>query len=223
MKDLYTIEGGLFLKVCEIFTSIQGESSYSGLPCTFVRLMGCNLRCAYCDTTFAYDEGIELSEEEIMRKIRHAGIDLVEITGGEPLLQKEIYHFTERLIEEGHKVLIETNGSLSIQDIDRRIVVILDMKTPASGMSDKMDFSNLQQIREKDEIKFVITDRNDYEWSKEIIDRFDLTNKCHLLFSPAYGILATESLARWMIEDKLQARLNLQLHKYIFGPEKRKV
>jgi 7-carboxy-7-deazaguanine synthase len=223
MKDLYTIEGGLSLKVCEIFTSIQGESSYAGLPCTFVRLMGCNLRCAYCDTTFAYDEGIELSEDEIMRKIRQAGIGLVEITGGEPLLQKEIYHFTENLIEEGHKVLIETNGSLSIQDIDRRVVVILDMKTPASGMSDKMDFSNLQQIRGKDEIKFVITDRNDYEWSKEIIGRFDLTNKCHLLFSPAYGILATESLARWMIEDKLQARLNLQLHKYIFGPEKRRV
>jgi 7-carboxy-7-deazaguanine synthase len=152
------------LKVCEIFTSIQGESSYAGTPCTFVRLMGCNLRCAYCDTTFAYDEGIELAEGEIMQKIRHAGIDLVEITGGEPLLQKEIYHFTETLLEEGHRVLIETNGSLSIQGIDRRVVVILDMKTPASGMSDKMDFSNLEKIRENDEIKFVITDRNDYDW-----------------------------------------------------------
>jgi 7-carboxy-7-deazaguanine synthase len=211
------------LKVCEIFTSIQGESSYAGIPCTFVRLMGCNLRCSYCDTTFAYDEGIELSEEEIMRKIRLAGIDLVEITGGEPLLQREVYHFTENLIEERYRVLIETNGSISIKDIDKRAVVVVDLKTPASGMSDKMDFSNLNEIKHNDEIKFVITDRNDYEWSKDIIYRFDLMNKCHLLLSPAYGILAADTLARWMIDDKVRARLNLQLHKYIFGPEKRMV
>ncbi len=211
------------LKVCEIFTSIQGESSYAGIPCTFVRLMGCNLRCSYCDTTFAYDEGIELSEEEIMRKIRLAGIDLVEITGGEPLLQREVYHFTEKLIEERYRVLIETNGSVSIKDIDKRAVVVLDLKTPASGMSDKMDFSNLNEIKHNDEIKFVITDRNDYEWSKDIIYRFDLMDKCHLLLSPAYGILAADTLARWMIDDKVRARLNLQLHKYIFGPEKRRV
>ena len=211
------------LKVCEIFTSIQGESSYAGIPCTFVRLMGCNLRCSYCDTTFSYDEGIELSEEEIMRKIRLAGIDLVEITGGEPLLQREVYHFTEKLIEERYRVLIETNGSISIKDIDKRAVVVLDLKTPASGMSDKMDFSNLNEVKHNDEIKFVITDRNDYEWSKNIIYRFDLMNKCHLLLSPAYGILAADTLARWMIDDKVRARLNLQLHKYIFGPEKRRV
>ena len=211
------------MKVCEIFTSIQGESSYAGIPCTFVRLMGCNLRCSYCDTTFAYDEGIELSEEEIMRKIRLAGIDLVEITGGEPLLQREVYHFTEKLIEERYRVLIETNGSISIKDIDKRAVVVLDLKTPASGMSDKMEFSNLNEIKHNDEIKFVITDRNDYEWSKDIIYRFDLMNKCHLLLSPAYGILAADTLARWMIDDKVRARLNLQLHKYIFGPEKRRV
>jgi len=211
------------LKVCEIFTSIQGESSYAGIPCTFVRLMGCNLRCSYCDTTFSYDEGIELSEEEIMRKIRLAGMDLVEITGGEPLLQREVYHFTEKLIEERYRVLIETNGSISIKDIDKRAVVVLDLKTPASGMSDKMDFSNLNEVKHNDEIKFVITDRNDYEWSKNIIYRFDLMNKCHLLLSPAYGILAADTLARWMIDDKVRARLNLQLHKYIFGPEKRRV
>ncbi len=211
------------LKVCEIFTSIQGESSYAGIPCIFVRLMGCNLRCSYCDTTFAYDEGIELSEEEIMRKIRLAGIDLVEITGGEPLIQSEVYHFTEKLIEERYRVLIETNGSISIKDIDKRAVVVLDLKTPASGMSDKMDFSNLTEIKHNDEIKFVITDRNDYEWSKDIIYRFALMNKCHLLLSPAYGILAADTLARWMIDDKVRARLNLQLHKYIFGPEKRRV
>ena len=216
-------EDTLQLKVCEIFTSIQGESSYAGLPCTFVRLMGCNLRCSYCDTTFAYDEGIELTEEEILRKIRLAGIDLVEITGGEPLLQRGVRHFTKRLIGEGYKVLIETNGSVSIKDIDKNAIIVLDLKTPASGMSDKMDFSNLDEIKDKDEIKFVITDRNDYEWSKDIIHRFGLMKKCHLLLSPAYGIIAPETLAMWVIDDRLRVRLNLQLHKYIFGPEKRRV
>jgi 7-carboxy-7-deazaguanine synthase len=211
------------LKICEIFTSVQGESSYAGMPCAFVRLMGCNLRCSYCDTTFAYDEGIELSEEDILTKIRHAGIGLVEITGGEPLLQKEIYPFIKRLIEEGHEVLVETNGSLSTKDIDRRAVVILDIKTPGSGMSDRMDFSNLNEIKKDDEVKFVITGRDDYEWTKDIINRFSLMNKCGLLLSPGFGILSPEDLARWMIEDKLRARLNLQLQKYIFGPEKRRV
>ncbi len=211
------------MKVCEIFTSVQGESSYAGMPCAFVRLMGCNLRCSYCDTTFAYDEGIELSEEDILTKIRHAGIGLVEITGGEPLLQKEIYPFIKRLLEEGHEVLVETNGSLSIKDIDRRAVIILDIKTPGSGMSDRMDFSNLNEIKKNDEVKFVITGRDDYEWTMDIIDRFSLMNKCRLLLSPGFGILAPEDLARWMIEDKLRARLNLQLQKYIFGPEKRRV
>jgi 7-carboxy-7-deazaguanine synthase len=217
------VNRGGSLKVCEIFTSIQGESSYAGMPCTFVRLMGCNLRCSYCDTTFAYDEGTTLSVEEIMEKIRRAGIGLVEITGGEPLLQKDVYPFTESLIDEGYKVLIETNGSVSVREIDKRAVVILDLKTPASGMSDKMDFSNIDEVKRNDEIKFVITDRNDYEWSREIIDRFGLEGKCNLLFSPAFGILAPETLSRWMIDDRVRARLNLQLHKYIFGPEKRRV
>jgi 7-carboxy-7-deazaguanine synthase len=214
---------GRALKVCEIFTSIQGESSYAGRPCTFVRLMGCNLRCSYCDTTFAYDEGIELSEEDILTKIGRTGIGLVEITGGEPLVQREVYPFMKRLIEEGYEVLIETNGSLSIKEIDRRAVVILDIKTPGSGMSERMDYSNLDEIKKEDEVKFVITDREDYEWTKDIIERFSLTNKSGLLLSPAFGILAPEDLARWMIEDRLRARLNIQLQKYIFGPEKRRV
>jgi 7-carboxy-7-deazaguanine synthase len=211
------------LKICEIFTSIQGESSYAGMPCTFVRLSGCNLRCSYCDTAFSYGEGIAITEAELMEKIRRAGIGLVEITGGEPLLQPEVYGFTKNLIEEGYEVLIETNGSLNIGGIDSRAVVILDMKTPASGMSDKMDFANLEKVKKTDEIKFVITDRRDYEWSKDLIERFDLKSKCHLLMSPAFGLLSAESLARWIIDDKLKARLNLQLHKIIFGPEKRGV
>ncbi|MEW6162387.1 MAG: radical SAM protein [Nitrospirota bacterium] len=205
------------MKVCEIFTSTQGESSYAGMPCTFIRLTGCNLRCSYCDTTYAYYEGRELSEDEIMSKVRRAGISLVEITGGEPLLQTEVYHLIKRLHDEGYKVLIETNGSISIKEIDRRAVVILDIKTPGSGMSGEMDLSNLEDIKHNDEIKFVITSRTDYEWSKDIIYRYNLINKCHLLLSPAYGILPPEDLARWMLEDRLEARLNLQLHKYIFS------
>lgn len=211
------------VKICEIFTSIQGESSFAGIPCTFVRLTGCNLRCSYCDTVYAYEEGYELSEEEVIRKVRNAGLNLVEITGGEPLLQEEVYHVIQMLIEEGRTVLIETNGSLSIKGIDRRAVIILDIKTPGSGMSDRMDFSNLDEIGKHDEVKFVITNRDDYEWTKNTIHTFDLSQKCNLLISPAFGFIRPEDLARWMIGDKLPARLNPQLHKYIFGSEQRGV
>jgi 7-carboxy-7-deazaguanine synthase len=214
-------EMGFQVKVCEMFTSIQGESSYAGLPCIFIRMTGCNLRCSYCDTTYAYYEGREFSEEDIISEVRRAGISLVEITGGEPLLQKEVFHLIKRLLDEGYKVLIETNGSLSIREVDKRAVVILDIKTPGSGMGEKMDLSNIDIIKSTDEIKFVITGRNDYEWSKAVIYKYNLIDKCHLLLSPAYGILPSERLARWMIEDGLQARLNLQLHKYIFGADER--
>jgi len=207
------------MKVSEIFTSIQGESSYAGIPCTFVRLTGCNLRCSYCDTSYAFYKGEKFSEDEIIREVRHAGIKLVEITGGEPLLQNEVYSLMKRLFDEGYKVLIETNGSQSIKGVDKRAIVILDIKTPGSGMSKEMDFLNLDFIKSSDEIKFVITDRKDYEWSKEIIQTHRLMEKCHLLFSPAFGILPPENLARWMIEDRLNYRLNLQVHKYIFSHE----
>jgi 7-carboxy-7-deazaguanine synthase len=209
------------MRVCEIFMSIQGESSHTGMPCTFIRMTGCNLRCSYCDTTYAYDEGIEFSEEDIFKKVRNAGIRLVEITGGEPLLQKGIYRLIERLLDDGYKVLIETNGSINIKDVNKRAVVILDIKTPGSGMCEEMDLSNIDYIKNNDEIKFVITDRIDYEWSKNIIQRYNLTNKCFILMSPAYGILPAEDLAKWMLEDRLEARLNLQIHKYIFGPDRK--
>lgn len=204
------------MKVCEIFASVQGESRYAGMPCTFVRLTGCNLRCSYCDTSYAYFEGRELSEDEILSEVQRAGINLIEITGGEPLLQHEVFQLVRRLLNENYKILIETNGSQSIKEIDKRAIVILDIKTPGSGMSGEMDFSNLDSIRGSDEIKFVITNREDYEWSKEMIHKHKLSGKCHLLFSPAFGILPPENLAKWMIDDKLKIRLNLQIHKYIF-------
>lgn len=208
------------MKVCEIFKSIQGESSYAGMPCLFIRLTGCNLRCKYCDTKYAYFEGEELSEEKIVSEVHHAGINLVEITGGEPLLQKEVYHLIKTLLDEGYKVLIETNGSISIKDIDKRAVIILDIKTPGSGMNKEMKLSNLDYIKKIDEIKFVITDRIDYEWSKGIIHQYKLKDRCHILISPAYGILQPEELAKWILGDALEVRLNLQIHKYIFNSGK---
>jgi len=211
------------MKVCEIFTSIQGESSYAGLPCTFIRLTGCNLRCTYCDTTYAYAEGSERSEEEIMGIFRDSGVKLVEITGGEPLLQEDVYPLIERLLDSAYTVLVETNGSMSIHEIDRRAVLILDIKTPGSGMSGEMDFSNLAQLKQTDEIKFVLTGRADYEWAKEIMSNYALREKCHVLLSPAFGNLSPEQLAGWILEDRLDVRLNLQLHNYIFGPGRKGV
>ena len=212
------------MKVCEIFTSIQGESTYAGLACTFVRLAGCNLRCVYCDTQYSYEGGIEMSLEDIVNHVKLVGVNLVEITGGEPLLQeKDTHMLVTHLLDEGHEVLIETNGSLNIKEIDRRAVIILDVKTPGSCMSDKMDFSNFDSLRPSDEVKFVICDREDYEWAKNIISTFRLRDRAKLLFSPALGMLAPPQLARWIVEDRLEVRLNLQMHKYIFGPDEKGV
>jgi 7-carboxy-7-deazaguanine synthase len=209
------------MKICEIFTSIQGESSYAGMPCTFIRLTGCNLRCLYCDTAYAYEDGMELTEAEIISEVELIGVPLVTITGGEPLLQEETFRLTERLISEGYKVLIETNGTMSIKDIDSRAVIVLDIKTPGSGMWEEMDLSNLDYIKPTDEIKFVITDRADYEWSKDMVQKYNLGSKCQVFFSPAFGILLPESLVKWMLEDRLDVRLNLQMHKYIYGSDRR--
>jgi 7-carboxy-7-deazaguanine synthase len=211
------------MKICEIFASIQGESSFAGMPCTFVRLTGCNLRCTYCDTRYAYEEGYEMTGEELIRKIGQAGLNLVEVTGGEPLLQKEVHHVMRMLLDEGRTVLIETNGSQNIREIDRRAVVVLDIKTPGSGMSDRMDLSNLGEVGRHDEVKFVITSRNDYNWAKDIISTHHLAGRCTLLISPAVGLVRPEDLAVWMVDDRLPARLNLQLHKYIFGSGRRGV
>ena len=211
------------MKVCEIFTSLQGESSYAGLPCTFIRLSGCNLRCVYCDTQYSYEEGSEMPIDEIRGRVRSAGVRLVEITGGEPLLQKDTPLLVRGLLDEGRTVLIETNGSVSIEDIDRRAVVILDVKTPGSGMGGKTDLANFDLIKPTDEIKFVICGREDYEWAKETLSRYGLTEKARILFSAAIGMLAPSDLARWIIDDRLDVRLNVQIHKFIFGPDERMV
>lgn len=211
------------VKVCEIFTSIQGESSYAGVPCTFIRTTGCNLRCSYCDTVYAYDEGTELSEDEIIDKIRAIGLKTVEITGGEPLLQEGVFPIIKRLIDSGYSVLIETNGSQDIKGIDTRAIIILDIKTPCSGMSDTLMLSNLDLLKPEDEVKFVITNREDYGWAKNFIEEHSLMGRCKVLFSPAFGMLDPRSLSRWIIDDRLDVRLNLQLHKYIYGHDVRSV
>jgi 7-carboxy-7-deazaguanine synthase len=206
------------MKVCEIFASIQGESTYAGLPCVFVRMTGCDLRCVYCDTEYAYEEGMKMSEDEIIEKVKSYGIKLVEITGGEPLLQRDVLSLMERFLDNGFTVLLETNGSENIQDVDKRAIVIMDIKTPKSGMFERMNLMNLKYVKPNDEIKFVVIDREDYEWVRNFIKDYGLVNKCKILMSPAYGMLLPEDLSKWIIEDRMPVRLNLQLHKYISVP-----
>lgn len=211
------------MKVCEIFASIQGESTYAGLPCVFVRMTGCNLRCSYCDTAYAYEEGAEMTEDAILEAVRSYGFTLVEITGGEPLLQEGVIPLSGRLLDAGFTVLLETNGSIDIKDVDRRVVIIMDVKTPGSGMSDKVRAGNFGHLQKSDELKFVITDRNDYEWAVGLVRQYRLTDTCTVLFSSGYGSLAPSELAEWIINDKLPVRLNLQIHKYMYPPDQRGV
>ncbi len=203
------------LKVNEIFYSIQGESSYSGLPCVFVRLTGCNLRCSYCDTTYAFFDGVRFSIGEVMSEISKYNCKLLQITGGEPLLQKETPALIKNALEEGYSVLVETNGSLDIGAIDEKAIIIMDIKCPSSGEADKNLFSNISKLREKDEVKFVIGGRKDYEWGKEIVGKYHLLSRCKILLSPIYGKLEPSKLAEWILEDKLNVRLQLQIHKYL--------
>ncbi len=210
------------MKVNEIFKSIQGESSYAGLPCSFIRTTGCNLRCSYCDTKYAFEVGEELSVEMILERIKDYKCDLVEITGGEPLLQKDIYSLTERLLEGGYRVLVETNGSIDIGRLDWRVVKILDLKCPDSGESHRMRWENLGKLKPHDEVKFVLSSRKDYDWAKGIIRKYHLEDRC-ILLSPVFSLLEPEKLASWILQDNLSARLQLQLHKYIWGPMRRGV
>ena len=213
------------LKVNEIFYSIQGESSYAGRPCVFVRLTGCNLRCSYCDTRYAYNEGQEMEIGEIVDRVASYKCPLVEITGGEPLIQKETPALILRLIEEGFEVLMETNGSQDISRIDDRCLKIIDIKCPSSGEEEKNDLGNLTRLTAKDEIKFVIGGRKDYEYAKKKLDLVDSTllkmNPPH--FSHVFGKMDPKILAKWILEDHLNVRLHIQLHKTIWDPEQRGV
>ena len=206
------------LRVNEIFYSIQGESTYAGLPCVFVRLTGCNLRCSYCDTQYAYHEGVEMSVADIMGRIRAVGCPLVEVTGGEPLFQEECYPLMEKLCNEGLTVMVETGGSLPIKSIDQRVKIIMDLKCPSSGMLKKNIYENINYIKSGDEVKFVIGTREDYEWSKDIVRKYRLDEKAEVLFSVVFGKLEPVRLVEWILEDKLNVRFQLQMHKFIWEP-----
>jgi 7-carboxy-7-deazaguanine synthase len=210
------------IKINEIFKSIQGESTYAGLPCTFVRLAGCNLRCTYCDTNYAYYNGKEISDEEIIAKIDEYGVKFVEFTGGEPLLQEETPKLIKTLLDKGYEVLIETNGSICIGCLDKRLNIIMDYKTPKSGMSERMRVKNFEFLKKTDQIKFVLMDESDYIWAKDIIVSNNLIEKHdNILMSPAFDALSPKSLVNWVLKDNLQVRVQLQIHKYIWAPDER--
>lgn len=213
------------LQVNEIFFSIQGESSHAGRPCAFIRLTGCNLRCSYCDTTYAYDEGSWLEIPEIERQIRAFHCRLVEITGGEPLLQAQTPELIRTLLDRQYTVLLETNGSREIGIVDERCIRIVDVKCPSSGESEKNRLENLAIITPNDEVKFVIGNREDFDYAKGIISTH-LSRRNGLkppLISPVFGRMNPESLTRWILEDHLDVRLQIQLHKVIWGAEKKGV
>lgn len=213
------------LKVNEIFYSIQGESTRAGEPCVFIRLSGCNLRCSYCDTTYAYEEGFLMDLAEIVTKVKGFNCSLVEVTGGEPLLQGEAPDLITKLIGQGYKLLLETNGSKDISTVDKRCVKIMDIKCPSSGMEQKNNLENLHRLNQGDEVKFIIAGRVDYEYAVDIVSRIPEEEKrgVHILFSPCFGRIEARELSEWILKDKLNVRLNLQLHKYIWPPDKRGV
>ena len=212
------------LTVNEIFYSIQGESTYAGRPCVFVRLTACDLRCSWCDTPYAFVEGRKVSVDDLVKEVERHDCPLVEITGGEPLLQEDVYPLMDCLLADGKTVLIETGGHLSVERIPAAVVKVMDIKCPGSGEADRADWKNLDRLRGQDQVKFVIRDRVDYEYARDVLRRHDLARRCAAtLFSPVHGVLDPKQLAMWVLDDGLPVRVQLQLHKYIWGSEARGV
>jgi 7-carboxy-7-deazaguanine synthase len=207
------------LRVNEIFKSIQGESTYAGIPCVFIRLTGCNLRCSYCDTAYAYDEGLVISLSEIIERVKRYECRNVCITGGEPLLQENINKLINLLKKNHFNVYIETNGSQNIDILPKGIVRIVDIKCPGSGMEQEMDWKNIKRLTCNDEIKFIISSKRDYEWAKEITKKYKIVDRTTVLFGLAHGKLKPKTLAGWILKDGLDVRLQLQLHKIVW-PDK---
>ena len=217
-------ETGDMLLVNEIFFSIQGESSHAGRPCVFVRLTGCDLRCTWCDTAYAFDEGRKLTVDEVTSVIEGHGCRLVEITGGEPLRQADVYPLMQRLLASGKTVLLETGGHVDISRVPEPVVKVVDIKCPGSGESERTDLDNLGRLAPHDEIKFVIRDRVDYEFARELVQRHAVDARCAaILFSPVHGVLDPTRLSEWVLADHLPVRVQLQLHKYLWDPDRRGV
>jgi 7-carboxy-7-deazaguanine synthase len=206
------------LRIREIYRSIQGESTFAGWPCTFVRTAGCDIRCVYCDEAHAFSGGERLDTDEIMARVDALGVPLVELTGGEPLAQPATPELAKQLLERGYQVLVETGGHRDVSVLDPRCHVILDVKTPGSGMALENDLENLSRVGSGDEVKFVLSGRVDYEWARELVRERALWQKLPVHFSPVHQALDPKDLAAWILEDGLRVRLNLQLHKWVWGP-----
>ena len=212
------------LTVNEIFHSIQGESTHAGRPCVFVRLTACDLRCSWCDTPYAFTEGHKMSLDEVVERVKAFECPVVEITGGEPLLQKDVYPLMQRLLDDGLTVMLETGGHLSIEQVPDPVIRVMDVKCPGSGESHRNDWSNMERLTAKDEVKFVIGNREDYDFARKVMISHGLADRVRaVLFSPVHGVLDSRQLAEWILEDKLDVRLQLQIHKYIWTPETRGV
>ncbi|MDT7604043.1 MAG: 7-carboxy-7-deazaguanine synthase [Acidobacteriota bacterium] len=213
------------LRVTEIFRSIQGESSHAGRPCAFVRLTGCPMRCTWCDSEYTFTGGEHMSLEDVLERVRAYGCRLVEVTGGEPLAQREAFDLITSLCEEGYEVLVETGGYVSTERVDERAKIILDVKCPASGEAERNHWQNLARLRaDKDEVKFVVAERGDWEFAREVITRYDLERRAHaVLISPVWGEIDLQSLADWISSSGMDVRMQLQMHKQIWGADARGV
>jgi 7-carboxy-7-deazaguanine synthase len=212
------------LTINEIFHSVQGESTYAGRPCVFVRLTACDLRCSWCDTAYAFYEGSKRSLDEVVGEVDRYGCSLVEVTGGEPLLQEDVYPLMQTLLDRGKTVLLETGGHRSTERVPADVVTILDVKCPGSGEVERNDWSNLARLRPHDEVKFVVKDRGDYEFARDVIARHELAGRAAAIhLSPVHGVLDPKTLSEWVLADRLPVRVQLQLHKYIWSPDTRGV
>jgi len=212
------------LTINEIFHSIQGESTYAGRPCVFVRLTACDLRCSWCDTPYAFHEGRKMDLDAVLDEVERYGCDMVEVTGGEPLLQQDVYPLMQTLLDRGKTVLIETGGHRSIADVPKGVVKVMDVKCPGSGESARMDWDNVDRLAPADEVKFVIRDRVDYDYAKDVVSRHGLAGRVAAIhFSPVHGVLDAKTLSEWVLADRIPVRVQLQVHKYIWSPETRGV
>ncbi len=211
------------MKLYEIYTSVQGETQFAGRPCTLVRFAGCDLRCGYCDTEYAFTGGQELGPSAIVADVEARGVPLVLLTGGEPLLQKDLPELARQLLDRGFEVMIETGGHRDTSVLPAGVVVILDVKTPGSGEAAKNHWPNLDRVAAHDAVKFVICSEDDYVWSRAIIQERKLEERCQVLLSPSFGQVEPKKLVEWMLRDRLRARLNLQIHKYIWPADQRGV
>ncbi len=213
------------LRVTEIFRSIQGESTHAGRPCTFVRLTGCPMRCTWCDSEYTFTGGEHISLDEVMNQVHDFGCRLVEVTGGEPLAQREGFDLIKRLCDEDYEVLVETGGYVSTEDLDQRAKIILDVKCPASGEAERNHWPNLARLRPHlDEVKFVVANRDDWDFARKVVGDYDLESRAgSILISPAWEQIDLQELADWIVESGLKMRMQLQMHKYIWGPDTRGV